>query len=271
MTLRVLTWNLWWRFGPWEQRQPAIARVLADEAPDVVLLQEVWADEAHDQAVQLADPLGFHVARTESLPSSGPTLGNALLSRWPITAKWEVALPRGDGSPGHRRALGAELDTPWGRWPVISTHLEYRFDESDVRELQTREILRLVAEVRGDPERDLPVIVGGDFNAVPDSDEIRLLTGRRAAPVRNLVLSDCWEHVGDGPGYTWRSDNPYQEGSAWPDRRLDYVFVSWPRPKPVGNPVRAWLAGLHPVEGVVPSDHAAVVVELAVPDSPLPA
>lgn len=265
MTLRVLTWNLWWRFGPWEERQPAIARVQADEAPDVVMLQEVWADDDEDQAEQLAAPLGLHVARTAR--QAGLSLGNAVLSRWPIAAQREVALPRADGSPGHRRALVAELDTPWGRWPVISTHLEYRFDESDVRELQARAILQLVAEVRGNPDEDLPVIVGGDFNAVPDSDELRLLTGRRAAPVRNLVLSDCWEHVGEGPGLTWRADNPYQEASAWPDRRLDYVFVSWPRPKPVGNPVRAWLAGVRPVDGVVPSDHAAVVVELAVPGS----
>ena len=26
--LRVLTWNLWHRFGPWEARRPAIARRL---------------------------------------------------------------------------------------------------------------------------------------------------------------------------------------------------------------------------------------------------
>lgn len=267
MTLRVLTWNLWWRFGPWEQRQPAIARVLVDEAPDVVCLQEVWADGTAHQAELLAAPLGFHVARTEGQPTDGPTLGNAVLSRWPVIEQREIALPRADGTPGHRRALVAWLDTPWGAWPVVSTHLEYRFDESDVRERQARSILELVAEVRGNPERDLPVIVAGDFNAVPDSDEIRLLTGRRAAPVRNLVLSDCWEHVGEGAGLTWRSDNPYQEASAWPDRRLDYVFVSWPRPKPVGNPVRTWLAGVHAVDGVVPSDHAAVVVELAVPSA----
>ena len=43
------------------------------------------------------------------------------------------------------------------------------------------------------------------------------------------------------------------------------MFVSWPRPKPVGNPVAAWLAGVEPVDGIVPSDHAAVVVDLSTP------
>ena len=28
--MRVATWNLWWRFGPWQARQPAIEATLAD-------------------------------------------------------------------------------------------------------------------------------------------------------------------------------------------------------------------------------------------------
>lgn len=128
--------------------------------------------------------------------------------------------------------------------------------------MQCEALLAIVKGVRGDPEVAPPVIVGGDFNAPPDADEIRMLTGRSAAPETGVVLSDCWEHVGEGPGPTWRDDNPYQSSSAWPNRRLDYVFISWPRPKPLGNPVRAWLAGREAVDGVVPSDHAAVVVDL---------
>ena len=161
--------------------------------------------------------------------------------------------------------LLADVATPWGAWPFAATHLDYRFDQSATRQAQVGAVLDAVVERRGDPERDLPVIVGGDFNAVPDSDEIRLATGRSAPPRPGVLLSDCWEHVGDDPGWTWRRDNPYQEGTAWPQRRLDYVFVSWPRPKPVGNPVAAWLVGVEPVDGIVPSDHAAVVVELTTP------
>ena len=48
------------------------------------------------------------------------------------------------------------------------------------------------------------------------------------------------------------------------------LLVSWPRPKPVGNPLRCRLAGDGPVEvdgeSVWPSDHAAVVAEFASPD-----
>jgi hypothetical protein len=84
--------------------------------------------------------------------------------------------------------------------------------------------------------------------------------------VRRMVFSDCWELAGGGDGATWRSDNPYQEATAWPNRRLDYLFVGWPRPKPVGNPIAVRLAGERPVDGVWASDHAAVVAELVTPE-----
>lgn len=265
--MRVMTWNLWWRFGPWEHRFDAIAHVIAEQQPDVLLLQEVWSDGDDSSAHRLAQLLGFHVALTDD-PFAGrrngtPGFHNAIVSRWPLLEVASHALPRADGTPGHRRALCAVVTADDGsRWPVVSTHLDHRFDESAVRQQQCEALLRVVAGLRGDPERDPPVVIGGDFNAPPDSDEVRMLTGRRAVPVPGLVLSDCWEHTGDGPGATWRSDNPYQTATAWPNRRLDYVFVSWPRPKPLGNPVRTWLAGIEPVGGVVASDHAAVVTEL---------
>ena len=192
----------------------------------------------------------------------GAGFHNAILSRQPLTDVASHPLPRADGTPGHRRVLSASTECDAMRWPVVSTHFDHRFDDSAGRQRQSEALLRIVSELRGDPDVDAPVVVGGDLNAVPDSDEIRMLTGRSAAPIRNLVLSDCWEQAGEGAGTTWRSDNPYQSITAWPNRRLDYLFVSWPRPKPLGNPVRAWLAGVEPVDGVVPSDHAALLADL---------
>lgn len=265
--MRVMTWNLWWRFGPWEQRQAAIATVVAAERPDVVFLQEVWSDRDDSSAGRLAQHLGYHHALTDDpfaeRRGDEPGFHNAILSRWPLLDVASHALPRADGQPGHRRALSAAvLDDAGRRWPVVSTHLDHRFDESIVRQAQCASLLAIVAGIRHDPDSAPPVVIGGDFNAPPDSDEIRMLTGRRDVPIKGLVLSDCWEHTGQTDGATWRSDNPYQSTSAWPNRRLDYLFVSWPRPKPLGNPVRAWLAGIEPVDGVFASDHAAVVADL---------
>jgi len=267
-SLRVMTWNLWWRFGPWEQRLPAIIETIRNAAPDVVCLQEAWATEEADQLDLLGDALDMSAIRDDPMFHGGLAFGNAVMSRWPLERIGFERLPTRQGESGHRSVVGASVDTPWGEWPLASTHLDHRFDASATRSLQVRRLMELAAQWRGNCERDLPLILGGDLNAVPDSDEVRMATGRRPG-VEGIVFSDSWEQVGQGPGHTWRRGNPYVADSAWPDRRIDYLLVSWPRPKPVGNPVRVERAGIAPVDvdgvPVVPSDHAALVGDFVVP------
>ncbi|MCJ7436728.1 MAG: endonuclease/exonuclease/phosphatase family protein, partial [Acidimicrobiia bacterium] len=58
--MRLLTWNLWWRFGPWEARQPAILEKLGRVDADVLCLQEVWETRGGEsQAEAIADALGY--------------------------------------------------------------------------------------------------------------------------------------------------------------------------------------------------------------------
>ncbi len=268
MSLRVMTWNLWWRFGPWERRRPAIVEVIRAVDPDIVCLQEVWSDAHDDDAERIGEATGLHALRTGPILYDGESFGNAVLARWPLELIADDPLPGADGHPGHRRVVAAAVATPWGRWPVASTHLDHRFDASATRQLQVRYLLDRSCEWRGAPDRDPPLVVGADLNAVADSEEVRMLTGRRPG-VDGIVFSDVWDQAGTGPGRTWSRDNPYTADSAWPDRRLDYVLVSWPRPKPTGNPQRAWIVGDGPsmVEGeaIWPSDHAAVVADLVTP------
>ncbi len=264
-----MTWNLWWRFGPWDQRRPLIVDTIRTQEPDVLCLQEVWSEPDRDLADELADELGFHAARTEAVFWNGESFGNAILSRWPLVQIADEVLPRPDRSPSHRRIVAARADTPWGSWPFASTHLDHRFDRSATRTAQLHAAMEMATGWRGDPERDLPLVIGADLNAVPDSDEVRMVTGRSPG-ADGIVFSDVWEQVGDGPGHTWLRENPYSSDSAWPDRRLDYLLVSWPRPKPTGNPIRAWLSGrpepATSIDAVWPSDHLAVVAELVTPD-----
>jgi endonuclease/exonuclease/phosphatase family metal-dependent hydrolase len=269
MTLRVMTWNLWWRFGPWELRRHAIADTIRAVDPDVMCLQEVWSGPDGSMADILAEEFGYHAASSASIERSDVGFTNAVLSRWQSSLLADEALPRVDGSPGHRRVVAASVATPWGPWPIASAHLDHRFDDSAARQRQCRRLLDLAAEWRGGPTVDLPVIVGADLNAVPDSAEVRMLTGREPG-TPGIVFSDAWEQVGDGAGHTWSRTNPYTADTAWPNRRIDYVLVSWPRPKPVGNPVAAVLVGAEPVDvagaPVWASDHAAVVVDITTPD-----
>lgn len=257
-----MTWNLWWRFGPWRERQPAIRAELARAEPDVVLLQEVWSDDDADQAEQLASALGFSMARTTGSDGRPQAFGNAILSRWPIRDREMVVLPNEEGKPSHRSALTAVIETPAGLQPFTVTHLAWQYDASPLRQAQLEVVVDLVARHRSDDETAPPPVLAGDLNAVPDSDEVRRLTGRSTPFRPGLIFTDCWEVVGDGPGHTWTRDNPHSAEALWPRRRLDYVLVAWPRPKPLGNPLRVELAGVQAHDGMVPSDHTAVVAEL---------
>jgi endonuclease/exonuclease/phosphatase family metal-dependent hydrolase len=270
---RVATWNLWWHFGTEpDARLHAIESTLRRLDADVVCLQEVYSDRTGvDDARHLAARLGHQVLRTADDPHSESDLGNALLSRWPITKRGEQPLPDVRGQVGQRRALWGLLSAPFGDLPVICTHLSYRFDESDVRQAQVRAVAELAAGLRSDPLAAPPVVLCGDLNAVPDSDEVRLLTGRSTPAVAGLVFNDCWPQVRDDPGHTWVRRNPHLADSVWPERRLDYVLVSWPRPAPLGNPAQAFLIGDGPTDGVWPSDHLGVVVDLRSPGSNEPA
>ena len=170
--LRILTWNIWWRFGPWEQRHPAIAATLKKIDADVIALQEVWSDEATNHASELAAELDYHHVFAWGMDFKGFGWGNALLSRWPIKRHDSIALHGKKETGEGRVALFAEIDGPHGLIPVFSTHLNWKFEHSHIRQRQVTDLARFVDSKR--PWR-FPPVVCGDFNADPSSDEIRML------------------------------------------------------------------------------------------------
>lgn len=264
-TIRLATWNIWWRHGDPAARAPAILATLRELDADVIGLQEVCSREP-DQVAWLRDELGYEVAAAPGGDDDRFTIVNAIASRWPvIDSDWRY-LDVGE-MPNHRTVLWARLDTPHGPWDVYTTHLSHGFDQSALRARQLDEVAAWVAERRsGSPDTILPPVLVGDLNAVPESDEIRRLVGTAPPAVPGLVFSDVWAQAGEGDGTTYSDDNPYVNDSAWPERRLDYLFVSWPRRRPNGNPRRAWRFGIAPVDGIVGSDHWGVAADLTVAD-----
>lgn len=129
------------------------------------------------------------------------------------------------------------------------------FDESQARQDAVRELLSYVHQAQ---DKRAPLIICGDFNADPGSDEIRMLTGRTAAPVPGLSFYDAWEVAGPPtPGYTWSNNNPWATQLLWPNRRIDYIFSAAPRPGGAGHPLDTALLGT-PVNNTYPSDHYAL-------------
>ncbi len=262
VTISVLTWNLWWRFGPWEDRQPAILATIRSLDADVICLQEVWFADGTSSAELIAEDIGFHVVGAHRLVIDGVGFGNAVLARWPITESAVLDLPCFEGHDEQRVVVRATVDGPDGPLQVFSTHLDWRYDRSATRQAQVRALCEFVADTR---PRTHPPIVCGDFNAEPASDEIRMMTGEAAVPVDGLVFFDSFRVAGSGVGDTWSERNPFAAAEFEQERRIDYVFVGWRRSDGTGSTVSSRVVGDEPVDGVWPSDHFGVLAELRRP------
>jgi endonuclease/exonuclease/phosphatase family metal-dependent hydrolase len=265
--VRIATWNLWGRYGPWEARLPVIIENLSAINADIVALQEVWEDDERSQAKEIAEELGCtEPVYAANLERDGARSGNAILSRWPITKHEVRTLPRRgdhdaiDEEGEERLCLFAEIDGPRGAIQIFCAHLSWSSDHSSIRQNQVADICRFVREKR---PRVFPAVLCGDLNADPYSDEIRMLTGRAASPVPRVVFRDAWEAAGnDGPGFTWSNDNPFAASNLDIDRRIDHVMVGNPKLAGVGHVLAAQVAGDVPIDGMWGSDHLAVVAEL---------
>ncbi|MEE9427943.1 MAG: endonuclease/exonuclease/phosphatase family protein [Paracoccaceae bacterium] len=258
--LRVATWNLWWQFGPWQDRAPAIIATLKEIDADIIALQEVWDDGDNNFAAQLAAELGYHHIYAPGARPNGIHLGNAILSRWPISKHEIIALYDDPKAPELRVAIHTEIDGPRGKLPVFCTHLNWRQQDSHIRQKQVAELAKFIDD-KGTGK--YPPILCGDFNADPQAKEIRMLTGQTSVPVKNLVFHDAWSFVHPTePGFTWDNANPHVLDGFEPNRRIDYIFTGWARGQGLGHIVDCEIKGTGPINGTWPSDHYAVVAEL---------
>jgi len=259
--VRVVTWNVWGRYGPgWEARQLALEETLAEVAPDVICLIEAWRDGASSQPERLGRRLGLpyhHFAG--DWPQEDWVSGIGLVTRWPMSEPQSRPL-RADDDTGAGQAVHVVVEGERGPIQLFAVALDYPLDASGIRQGQVKQLAQFVQDVAS--RRDL-VVVCGDFNAGPDSDEIRMLTGRSATVRPGLVFYDSWELAGDGsPGYTWSNRNPLAATGLYPDRRLDYVFSAWPRRGGVGHPVHCALLGVRPAGQDQISDHYGLAADL---------
>ena len=259
--VRVLTWNVWGRFGPWMEREAALRATLTALQPDVIALQEAWRDPGgHDQAARLAKMLGYHgVYGGGTFLADDWGTGAALLSRWPIDQREYREFPATAPGRWGGAALFGRIAGPRGMLSAFSVALDWPLYASAVRQASVRQLVSFVLEVAGPT---FPTVICGDFNASPDSDEIRMLTGRSDTAAPGFALFDAWEMAGTGAGHTWARGNPWAAPALLPDKRIDYILVGRPRRGGAGHVVGCAIAGTEPVAGIVPSDHYAVVADL---------
>ena len=272
MALKVLTLNLWNRQGPYEQRKARIREWIDRLDPDVIGFQEALKGDGFDQVGELLDGAGYEIEHAAASSHEGLDFGNAVASRWPIIDREVVRLPEGDRPEG-RCALCVDIDAPFGPLAFTSTHLNWKLHDSSSREQQVLSLSDAVLRRR--PRGGFPPVVVGDFNAEPDSNEIRFMRGYASLHGRSTMFFDAWAVAGDGgPGYTWSNHNDYASNALEPERRIDYIFVGYPKRMSddhgVGKIETCQVVCNEVADGIWPSDHYGLYAELRTQAVPRP-
>ncbi|WP_218163314.1 poly(A) polymerase [Actinoplanes philippinensis] len=246
--LRVITWNtLWDRYDAdrihTRRRRPLLVAALERAAADVIALQEVERDLlelllragwVRDRYTLCTDPAGTDVDDS----------GVLLLSRVPVLESGRHVL-------GPYKQVTA-ITVPG---PVVVAAVHLTSDHAaDGRGRRAAELAELAG---GLAWLDVPVVLAGDVNDGGDT------------PAQRLGLRDAWIEA-HGPGDTTATFDPVRNPLAAVGSltgrasRLDRVLL-----RGAGlTVVAAGLAGDVPHDGLFPSDHFAVVVDVTLGEPP---
>jgi len=267
--LSILTLNCWNISPPYDERMAVLRRSIEELQPDLIGLQEILVrPDGFHQGRSILDGLGYEsvfgpaCAWDDNGDYATPEgrdygFGNIAASRLPIVGRDWTRLP-GSSSGEIRSATAITVDTGASELVLVSTHLNWKFDHGYVREQQVVALRDFAWRVVGD--RNLPPVIVGDFNADPDSAEIRFMRGWHVLDGKSTFFEDAWAAAGSaGPGLTWDNRNPFANMVHEPDRRIDYVFVGLDhgRGRITVQDCRVVMNEAH--NGIYPSDHFGVM------------
>lgn len=302
MPLRVLTLNIWNDSGNWRKRCDNIRAQIRKLKPDVIAFQEVLEDlkvehfpilKSSDKAGhtlpteinQMNDMLagmGFTYTFAAAQPFWGRSakrsgaiktyFGNAVASRWPISSTEHFRLPQSGTiaeDPELRVGLMCSIASPHGEILLVTSHLNYRTEDTAIREQQVAELARRISVKKRQSDCSFPPILCGDFNCDPDSGPIRFLTGQQSINGASTHFYDAFAYAKNrvaetSSGMTWCVSNKYTRVWHEPDRRLDYIFVGEPDWKSRGITIECEVVCQEPgPDGHFCSDHYGVLAVLS--------
>jgi endonuclease/exonuclease/phosphatase family metal-dependent hydrolase len=284
--LKVMTWNVQYLAGKryvfWndlangdDERPTAedmafsldeVARVVRDEQPDIVLLQEL-DDGAKASAYQnqlkllqerLTDlyPCSTHAFdwKADFVPdphifgSVGRQL--ATLSRYQIEHAERLQLPQAPANlisrqfqPKNALLVSYLPMSDGGQIAVINTHLDRATQPDDRLQQQVTATAKVLDKFES---RGTPWLIGGDFNLLPLGQYQRLAPEQRTPYSADSALHVLWDKYpmiptnNEASGIDraqWLTHYPNDPVLSGPDRTVDYLFYS-PRIKRVEAQVR---------------------------------
>lgn len=230
--LRVLSYNI--NFGQVATIEQ-LAGFIKGEQIDLAALQELdyktyRSSAKHQNGIDMLTSLAYYTELMpvfgKSIDFSGGLYGIGILSRYSFLQTEKFMLPFPEGAKEQRILLMSKVLLLSNDTIVFAcVHLDHSI--SSVRQAQVKEVLGILEEAC----KKYPVILAGDFNAEPSSDEIRLMNG--------------WLR-GDNENYTFSTDQPHI--------KIDYVFL---------YPKERWKINSHSVlDNVKLSDHLPVLLDV---------
>lgn len=235
-TLKVMTYNLHHCNPPSAGDKidvEAIAKVIGKEKPDFVALQEVDVNTERsgkgiNQAKELARLTGMNFYFSKAIDHQGGDYGVAVLSKYPILDSARFALPVDPTVGGEARTVAAvTVEIAKGKKVIFaSTHLDLK---------ETTRLSQSALIVEYFEKSGLPIILGGDFNALPDSKVISYLDQYFTRSCQNCLPTIPVEN---------------------PDRTIDFIMF---KPANAFNSLSTTV-----IDEKYASDHLPVVAELAV-------
>ncbi|WP_433017192.1 endonuclease/exonuclease/phosphatase family protein [Kribbella sp. CA-294648] len=266
--LRVATLNIWCRHGDWPARREILREGFRALRPDLVALQETVVGDGDDQVAELFGD-EYHVIHQGRRTPEG--VGCSIVSRWEPVRMDEIDLcvtERVDPEDFPGRSTVAEFDTPLGPVLFVQHKPDWQVDRERERELQAVTAAAKVEKLAAD--RDVHVILAGDFDARPETASVRFWTGRQSLGDLSINYQDVWEFARPGEsGHTFTLENPQIVAEAdWgriPPRRIDYLMVRCDERGPTLRIRSADRLFDTPVDGVFGSDHFGVTAELELP------
>lgn len=202
----------------WEARRDLAARAIARTRPDVVGTQELHQRQGDDLVARLPGYRWFGIDRRGGHGDEhmGVLYDSRRLRLVEQGHFWLSDTPDVPGSISWGHPYPRMVT--WGiferlrdrrRFRLLNTHLPYRAEDEPAREKGARLIL---AKLDTLPGADLPTVLTGDFNTVPDSATHAALSTR---------LTDAWSAAlhRAGPADTFHGF------TGTPDRRIDWIFT----------------------------------------------
>lgn len=222
-TLKVMTFNVRLPIDAdganrWDARRDIAARVVARSRAEVVGTQELFQRQGDDLVARLPgytwfgiDRRGGHADEHMGVLYDTRRLRLVEQGQFWLSDTPDVAGSISWGHPFPRMATWGvfERKRDKRRFRLLNTHFPYRAEDEAAREKAAWLIL---AKLDTLPGADLPTVLTGDFNTVPESATHAALRTR---------LSDAWTTAKRRSG----PERTFHGFKGTPDRRIDWIFT----------------------------------------------